>query len=224
VEVRRERVWLTLAISASVFAALAAAVILSERANELDVRFGTWVHEHAPEWLVDAMRVVTHLGGAWVLVPLALLAVVLLVRRGRPRAALLVAAALALSQLLVQTLKFAIRRDRPELDDPFVVLTTYSFPSGHAFSTTATYGALALVLACKTADRARRIALYVAAAATVIVVAASRVILGVHYLLDVVAGIAGGIALLAALLLALGPREKRPQTRRYSASKKQKSA
>jgi hypothetical protein len=43
-------------------------------------------------------------------------------------------------------------------------------------------------------------------------------------LLDVVVGIAGGIGLLAALLLALGLLEKRPQTRRYSASKKQKSA
>jgi membrane-associated phospholipid phosphatase len=177
-------------------------VLLSELADELDVRFVTWVHEHAPDWLVDTMRVLTYLGSAFVLVPLAIVAVAVLLRRGRRRAALFVAVALAASQLLVQLLKLAIRRDRPELDDPFVVLSTYSFPSGHALGATAAYSALAVVLACATSDRGRRVALFAAAAAIVVVVAASRVILGVHFLLDVVAGIAGGIALLSALLLA----------------------
>jgi membrane-associated phospholipid phosphatase len=37
------------------------------------------------------------------------------------------------------------------------------------------------------------------------VVGSSRVILGVHYLLDVFAGVVGGIAVLSALLLAVGP-------------------
>ena len=210
---RRARLRAMLALSTAVFALLAVAVVTWERADELDVRFAAWVHEHAPDWLVDAMRVLTHLGGAWVLVPLVVVAVVLLLRRGRARDAIFVAAALALSQLVVQLLKFAIERPRPELDEPFVVLSTYSFPSGHAFSTTATYGALALVLASSTPERSRRVALFAAAAAIVVVVAASRVILGVHYLLDVLAGIAGGIAVLAALLLVLGPLEQGRQTR-----------
>jgi membrane-associated phospholipid phosphatase len=205
---RRRRLWLTLAVSAATFGVLAVAVLFWERADELDVRFVRWVHEHAPSWLVEAMRVLTYLGGAWVLVPLSLLAAALLARRGRLRAALLVLCALALGQLLVQLLKLAVRRDRPRFPDPFLELSTFAFPSGHALGATATYGALALVLASAAAAR-ERVALYVAAAAIVVVVAASRVVLGVHYLLDVVAGIAGGIALLAGLLLLLGPQTRR---------------
>lgn len=196
---------------------LAAAVIFSERVDELDVRFVSWVHEHAPDWLVEAMRVLTHLGGAWVLVPLSIVVVVALLRLGRPRAALFVGGALAISQLLVQLLKFGIRRDRPTLEDPFLELSTYSFPSGHAFSSTAFYGSVALVLASATAERSRRVAIFATAAAIVAVVAASRVILGVHYLLDVIAGTAGGIAVLAALLLALELWRESPYTLRRRA-------
>jgi membrane-associated phospholipid phosphatase len=196
-----------------VFVALTAAVITSARADVLDIRFVSWVHEHAPHWLVEPMRVLTHLGGAWVLVPLAIVVVAVLLRLGRVRAAVFVGAALAISQLLVQMLKFGIRRDRPTLEDPFLELSTYSFPSGHAFSSTAFYGSVALVVASATTELSYRVAVFATAAAIVAVVAASRVILGVHYLLDVLAGVACGIALLAALLLMLGPAEER-QTRR----------
>jgi membrane-associated phospholipid phosphatase len=125
----------------------------------------------------------------------------LLVRHGRPTAALFVVAAFAGSQVVDQVLKALFRRGRPELEDPFVQLTTYAFPSGHAFGATGTYGALALVLVSTTADKRRRVALIAGAVAMILVVAASRVIVGTHFLLDVSAGIAGGVALLTALLL-----------------------
>lgn len=201
-----------LASSAAVFAALAATVLVWERVDRLDVRFVNWVHATAPETLVDVMRVATYAGSAVLLGPLAILAAVLLTRRGRPGAAVLVVAATAGSLLLDQTLKAAFRRARPELEDPFVQLTTYAFPSGHAFQATATYGALALVLASVAADRRRRIGLVALAAAVILVVAASRVIVGAHYLLDVFAGMAGGVAVLSGLLLVLG-RQRSPTLR-----------
>jgi membrane-associated phospholipid phosphatase len=209
-ELRARAYAMTFVLSTVLFAALAAAVLFWERAARLDVRFVTWVHTTVPDAVVDAMQVLTYAGSVVILGLLTILAGFAFVRRGRPGAALFVVAALIGSQLLDQALKAGFRRTRPELDEPFVQLTTYAFPSGHAFGATATYGALALVLASAATHRRRRVAVLVVAAALIAVVAASRVILGVHYLLDVAAGVVAGIAWISALLLVL------QRTRRFS--------
>ncbi len=192
-----------LALATAVFAALAGAVLFLETVDRLDVRFVAWVHGNAPDALVDVMRVFTYTGSVVILGPLTFVAAVLLMKRRRPGAALFVVAAFVGSQVIDQGLKALFRRGRPELEDPVVQLTTYAFPSGHAFGATATYGALALVLASMTTSRRRRFVLVTGAVALILAVAASRVIVGVHFLLDVTAGIAGGIAILCALLLFL---------------------
>ena len=191
-----------LGVSTALFAIVVAVVLLWDGADRLDVRFVAWVNRIAPESLVDTMRVVTHAGSALVLVIVALLSGVLLARRGRVHAAAFVVAAAVGGLVTTQILKAAIRRARPELDEPYVQLTTYAFPSGHALAATATYGALAIVL--YTSLRARRVRhlLLAGLAALIVLVAASRVVLGAHYLLDVLAGTVGGIALLSALVLA----------------------
>jgi len=79
----------------------------------------------------------------------------------------------------------------------------FGFPSGHATGAAAAYLALALVY-----DRAwtpgRR---YLAAGAVAVAVAASRVVIEVHYLVDVLAGLAVGVGVvLGALWLAGDPR------------------
>ena len=210
-----------LALSSTLFAAFTFAAIAWERGDELDVRFVEWVHRTAPDSLIDVMRTLTHSGSGLFLGLLAAVAAVILVRLGRARAGAFVALAFASSEIIDQLLKAAFRRARPELDDPFVQLTTYAFPSGHAFAATATYGALALVFTASTTTARRALALALAAA-LVALVGASRVIIGVHYLLDVFAGIAGGIAVLSALLLVFAPRsdparEEEPEGARLDA-------
>ncbi|MBA3412062.1 MAG: phosphatase PAP2 family protein [Actinobacteria bacterium] len=190
-----------LALSTVTFAAFAAAVLFWADAVRLDVRAVNWVQRTVPDTLVDVMQVVTYAGSAVFLGPLVILAGVLLVWRGRPGAALFVIAAFAGSQISSQALKALFQRGRPELEDPFVQLTTYAFPSGHSFGATATYGALALVLASAAVERRYRVGLLVSATALILVIGASRIILGRHYTLDVLAGIAGGVALISALLV-----------------------
>lgn len=73
----------------------------------------------------------------------------------------------------------------------------YSLPSGHAAGSAAVYGGAALLLR---AGRAR--VRYLLAVAVVATVAASRVILGVHYLGDVLQGILVGGGYLAVVYLA----------------------
>lgn len=192
-----------LALSTTAFAALAAAVLFWADADRVDVRAVNWVQRAAPDVLVDVMQVLTYAGSAVFLCPLVILAGALFVWLGRPGATIFVIAAFVGGQLVSQALKALFRRGRPELEDPLVQLTTYAFPSGHAFGATATYGALALVVASVAVTRRTRVGLLAGAAALIFVIGASRVILGRHYALDVLAGIAGGIALLSALLLVL---------------------
>jgi undecaprenyl-diphosphatase len=195
----------TFVLASTLFAACAVAALAWEEGAELDVRLVRWVHRNAPAALVDVMRVLTYLGSAGVLGPLALGAALLLAWRGLARAGVFVLTAFVASEALDQLLKELFRRARPSLEDSFQRLATYSFPSGHAFASTATYGALALVVAAAI-PRARRALVVAGTAVLVALVAASRVVLGVHYLLDVLAGIAAGIALLSALLLAFRGR------------------
>ena len=192
-----------LAFSSAAFVIVAASVLFWERADRLDVRAANWVQRTVPDVLVEMMQVVTYAGSAVVLGPLVILAGLLFVWRGRPGATIFVIAAFAGSQISSQGLKALFQRGRPELEDPFVQLTTYAFPSGHSFGATATFGALALVLASTAVNRHSRVGLLAGAAALIFVIGASRVILGRHYALDVIAGIAGGVALLSALLLVL---------------------
>ena len=69
--------------------------------------------------------------------------------------------------------------------------TGFGFPSGHATAVAVVYGGLALLVGTRRA--------HATAAAVVAVVALTRVALGVHYLVDVVAGVAVGAAYLAVV-------------------------
>lgn len=82
----------------------------------------------------------------------------------------------------------------------------FGFPSGHALAATAVYGGLATFLDVWT-PRTRRLV----AAGVIAVVASTRLILGVHYLGDVLGGIALGLATLWLLArIARSGFEPRP--------------
>jgi len=90
----------------------------------------------------------------------------------------------------------AVGRLPPILAAMFENITTASssgFPSGHALGSTMVWGGLALVL-----DGVRDRVRIGLAAVVVAVVATSRLVLGVHYLVDVIAGVGLGLAILAA--------------------------
>jgi len=80
-----------------------------------------------------------------------------------------------------------------------------SFPSGHSATAAALYAAVALVLARRRAPRTRAL-IAGAAAAVAVAVACSRVMLGVHWLSDVIAGLAFGWAWFAICAIAFGGR------------------
>lgn len=166
-------------------------------------RADTSVAERLHDWArgspgaVRPLRVVTFLG-----TPLWLAAVVgataaFTLLRGRARLAVFVLVTAAAGGLLNTAVKTAVDRERPDLDPPVATAGGPSFPSGHATSSTVSYGAVALVLLPAVPRAARRPAV----AGTVALVAAigvSRLALGVHYVTDVLGGFALGAAWLAA--------------------------
>ena len=113
---------------------------------------------------------------------------------GTPGSVVAVVATIALSSVP----KVLVDRDRPHFDDAVAHAVGQSYPSGHALTSLVT--AAVLVLVC--GRRARR---WVAAVGGVVVAAVglSRLVLGVHYLSDVVGGWALGAAWVCLLVLLL---------------------
>src|SRR5207244_11222355 len=95
--------------------------------------------------------------------------------------------------MLVNTmLKAAYERLRPRFDDPLLVLTSFSFPSGHTAGAVLFYGVLAAFLVSRFYDWRQRAACVAAAIGAVALVAFSRMYLGAHYLSAVLAAACSG--------------------------------
>jgi undecaprenyl-diphosphatase len=111
-------------------------------------------------------------------------------RKCFPRAVCAAALAVAAAALVVTILKEFVDRSRPPLAEPGldpigIVPASASFPSGHAATAFAAAVAVALVY-----PRLGR-----PLVALAVVVALSRIYLGMHYVLDVAAGASLGIAI-----------------------------
>jgi undecaprenyl-diphosphatase len=105
-----------------------------------------------------------------------------------PRLALAIVA-LALARPLVEFgLKELISRDRPE-GHQLVGGRGPSFPSGHPFATAASWGLVPLVVALYTRNRTVWWAVSISVWTLLVLVAASRVYLGVHWTSDVIASL-----------------------------------
>ena len=175
----------------------------------------------APDWVVAVFVLVTQLGDAWFLFGTFALLYWLGPSRGlldRRAGATLVALGLAAVGLTLAA-KLLLGLPRPPgagtatvpawlpplLGDLYVSAATgdgFGFPSGHALGSTVAYGGLALLV--DVWDRRRRL---LAAGVVVVLVSLSRLVLGVHYLVDVVVGMALGVAVLwAAVRLTDGGR------------------
>lgn len=165
-----------------------------------------------PEWIALAAAVLTQLGDIWFLG--LLLAVFWWSGRWRSDDVVFVGGTLLTGLGVYRTLKLAFtlpRPDGPPLDpaqvpsllrvfyEATVSVQSYGFPSGHATSAAVVYLGLAAV---PTAGRRRW--RFAVAGGLVAVVSLTRVILGLHYLVDVVAG-----GLLGASLVAGAVRTRR---------------
>jgi len=160
----------------------------------LDERLDRWIVHHRGEPL-DSFFIALSRIGTWGIVWIILAAVAVWLWR-KPVILPLVFLADMLAQTLSSLGKLIIDRQRPGLaypdPTPLVYLPhTASFPSGHAASSFA----CAATIARFAPRRAIAVALYVLAA----LISYSRVYVGVHYPLDVIAGAILGLLVARAL-------------------------
>lgn len=159
-----------------------------------------WLRDR-PDAVGRAVRLVSDLGKPVFLTVLAGAVAMFVLYRDRVRLAVFVVTTSLLGGFVNSGVKVLVARPRPDSAEALVAASGNSFPSGHAMGSTVVYGALLLAL-LPLVPRPRRRYAVAATAALVLAVAASRVLLGVHYLSDVLAGLVLGLAWLAASVAA----------------------
>jgi membrane-associated phospholipid phosphatase len=173
--------------------------------DSLDVRIARFGAEHATTTSTDFLRHVSEGGGTRGVVLLAIIACIIEARRGQPRAVVIFLTLVVAGQFALSNgIKYLVERARPDFNQLTGFAGT-SFPSGHATAAAATFAAIALVTTRRRPQRSKVLAAGLAAGGAAMV-GATRVLLGVHWFSDVVAGLLLGWAWFSLCSIAFGGR------------------
>jgi membrane-associated phospholipid phosphatase len=181
-----------LAACVAVFTELAVDITHNGPLDRLDQRVARWA-----DGLSGVVRTwswhLTHLGDDVLLATLIVLVAASLLWRRRALDAIVLCAAASATGLLTTVLKLAFERSRPPFVDQVRELHSFSFPSGHASGAFCVYLLFGLLLS-EGLGRAWRVAAVIGGLGVASMVGISRVLILVHYLTDVIAGSALGLA------------------------------
>lgn len=180
------------AVLGLVFAIFCVAVHL-KLTDRFDIGVEMAVHGYDGPVLDVLMRFLTTMGTHLVLAYVAIAGCILAWRQDDRKAAYWLLAVSGLTEAANVAVKTLFSRARPTLFEEVAPLATYSFPSGHAMTSTAVYGVATFVLARHWPGF--KPVIYVATALFVGGIGLSRIYLGVHWPTDVLAGHAAGLAI-----------------------------
>jgi membrane-associated phospholipid phosphatase len=169
----------------------------------LDASAAAWGADNASPASIWFLGLVTWLGATNIVVAVTVALGGLEWLRRRRLAVLAFMVTVVVGQnLIANTVKALVERERPSV--PHLAASSgFSYPSGHTAAAAATWAAVVLVVGRGRPFRAK-VWLAAAAAAVVVAVGASRVLLGVHWLTDVVGGAALGFGWFVACSVAFG--------------------
>jgi undecaprenyl-diphosphatase len=169
-----------------------------------------------PESLVPVLRALTWLGASVTVTSLAgVVCAIMLAKYRDVEAVGYLAIVVAAELVLANAAKVVIDRPRPQIDQ-LVGWSGSSFPSGHSAASAAVYLSIALVMLGRAPGSGHR--LVAAALAVAVLVATSRVLLGVHWATDVVGGLTLGwtIALVGWFAIRGGRSTQKTSARRIA--------
>lgn len=174
-----------------------------DRAGLLWYRTGANLAGRGNTYIAEAIRDVTALGGVLISTLMSGAAIVALLFLRLRREAVLFALTVILGWGLNNTMKALVGRDRPTIVPHLTEAAGLSFPSGHSFASAMIYIGMALAFASMSQRHSVRYTLIASAMVLSALIAWSRVLLGVHYPSDAIAGWLGGAgwAFTAAALL-----------------------
>lgn len=171
----------------------------------IDNGVAKWGHRHATRTSMRELNDVTQLGSIYVVVGLCVvLGVAETIRERSLWVAAFIVSVMGGEEVLTLLVKQLAGRVRPAFN-PAAATLGPSFPSGHSATAAAFYATAALLLG-RWRPRHTRATLAGLAAGIAVGVAASRVLLDVHWLSDVIAGLALGWAWFAICGIAFGGR------------------
>ncbi|MHB8249576.1 MAG: phosphatase PAP2 family protein [Acidithiobacillus sp.] len=196
-----------------VFVGIAEDVVSGDPLTLVDAQLAAGFHTHSTPLLTQFMLIISNLQGTLGMSIYALLFGIFLMRRKQRYWLLTLTLTVPGGMLLNVLMKQIFQRARPSFADPIITLTTYSFPSGHVAGATLFYGVLAAFLVTHTPKWRWRVVVVVVAILLVALVGFSRIYLGVHYLSDVLAAVAEGVAWLALCLTAIHTLRQRRTAR-----------
>jgi membrane-associated phospholipid phosphatase len=188
-----------------VIGVLALLIRRSGTLRQIDASAANWGHNHATELSSRLLQLVTDIGNGVPLV--AILVVVTAIELVRRPSLYLIPFVLVVAlgdSIVTNAIKELVDRARPTLN-PIAATLGPSFPSGHSSSAASCYAALALILSRGRSPRVRAL-LVGGAVGIAVAVASSRVLLDVHWLSDVIAGLFLGWAWFALCAIAFGGR------------------
>ena len=177
----------------------------SEALADLDSAVGQWGVDNASSTSTEILQQLTNIGDTWYCIVIAIVVcVVEMIRVPNRWIPAFLAAVIVGNVLLVNAIKALLDRVRPEFN-PIAETLGPSFPSGHSAMAAAFWAAVALLMARRRSPRTRAL-LSGLAVGLAVTTAGTRVLLGVHWLTDVIAGLAFGWAWFAMVSIAFGGR------------------
>ena len=194
---------LALICASWLFGSIAEDVVSGDALTVMDVRLAQRFYAHATASLTPFMFAVSDLHGPAGITIMGLMMATWLAWRRNWYGLACLAAVLPLGMVVNSLMKYAFQRARPSFEAPLLVLSSYSFPSGHVAAATLLYGMLVVLVCSQTPAWRWRSLAAMGAGLMVVLVALSRMYLGVHYLSDVLAAFAEGVAWLALCLTAV---------------------
>jgi undecaprenyl-diphosphatase len=155
-----------------------------------------WLEAHRVEWLTTFLKFITTVGDTGPLTVAVLVGIGLLLCQRRLRTAVLFGTTAVVAFGVDRGFKYLVNRPRPESAHPLIAPSDLpSFPSGHTLITTAIYVSLTLLLASRLRRQRLRYLIVGASLLLAFLVGVSRLYLDQHYVTDVFAGWAAGLAL-----------------------------
>ena len=152
-------------------------------------------------FLTTFLVIVTRLGNPAVLLSAAALVVIMLTVRGRTYDAILFAVTLGVAVISLTVLKDTFKVVRP--GSPLLDVDGWSFPSGHTTVATTFFFMLAYSFFDKMKTFVGKTALILGCVFVAILISFSRLYLGAHWVLDILAGIALGFLSVSFTVLIL---------------------
>lgn len=185
------------------FGGIAEDVVTGDPLTIVDVEVANWFHARATPSVTRIMLAITQANGPTAITLYVVFAALYLIWKRDWYWLTCLLVVVPAGALLNVLMKYAFHRARPSYEHPLLSLTSYSFPSGHAAGSMLFYGVVAAYLISKVRPWRSRVAIVLCAFAFVLLTALSRVYLGVHYLSDVLAGMAEAVAWLSLCLTGI---------------------